>query len=184
MAKITIGPNGELVRDDGSDPSGPVADARNPAIGIAGFETVDPASIGNGSGNADGNNGSGEPVKRGRGRPAGSGGAKAGSPKKAQGNLKGVEGLLLSLHMMVAGMAKAPEFAINEMQAQEMAKAIDAVTDEHLSALDPKTMAYVNLAIVMSGVYGSAYYRFSSRKEKERKARLSSVSPIQTASNG
>jgi hypothetical protein len=83
---------------------------------------------------------------------------------------------------MMATALKAPEFAISETQAKEMAKALDAVTGEYVNTVDPKTMAWINLAIVFGGTYGGAYMRMSARKKKESELqKRGSVSPINQA---
>lgn len=86
---------------------------------------------------------------------------------------------------MLAGMLDAPEFVINDAQAKELAKAIDGVTGEYIHSIDPKAMAWVNLTIVCSGIYGGAYMRMSSRKKKEKElAKRGNVSLMPNASNG
>jgi hypothetical protein len=86
---------------------------------------------------------------------------------------------------MLAGMLDAPEFVINEAQAKEMAKAIDGVAGEYIHAVDPKAMAWVNLTIVCSGIYGGAYMRMSARKRQEKaNAKRGNVSLMPNQSNG
>jgi hypothetical protein len=81
--------------------------------------------------------------------------------------------------MMGAALIQAPEFAITEEQAREMSKALDAVTGEYVNTVDPKTMAWINLALVFGSTYGGAYMKMNARKKRERAAnRQGSVTPI------
>lgn len=84
--------------------------------------------------------------------------------------------------MMGAALIEAPEFAISEEQAREMAKALDAVSGEYVNTIDPKTMAWINLSLVFGSTYGGAYMRMNARRKKERAVqKQASVTPINHA---
>lgn len=77
--------------------------------------------------------------------------------------------------MMAAHAFKAPEFAINEIQAKAMAEAIEGVSGEYVSSVDPKAIAWGNFAIVMLGVYGTSYAKYSERKKNEKNGQRQNV---------
>lgn len=98
-----------------------------------------------------------EPVKRGRGRPPGSGTKKADSSVSASEkplNINGVEKILFSIHTILAAVTDIEELAIKEKDAQELAAAIAGVTNEYLIVMSPKTAAWVELGRVCGVIYG------------------------------
>lgn len=62
-------------------------------------------------------------------------------------------GSLIVVHAALAGALNAPELAINQEQGDTLAKAIAEVQSHYGSVLDPKTEAWVKLAIVAGSVY-------------------------------
>lgn len=127
-----------------------------PAI-IGGFESVDPSDVGNGSG-------SGGTGKR-RGRPPGS---HYGPRKtKAQTNLSGLEGILLSMHAMAAGFLEVQELALDPAEAKLLADAAVQVAAYYGSVVNPKVLAWVNLAMVCGGIYGTRFAAYRMRMKSE-----------------
>jgi hypothetical protein len=125
----------------------------------------------------------GNPAPRKRGRPPGSGSKNTGSAtqKKASGNL-GLQGPLFTIHLMLAALIEAPEFAITEEQAKDMSKAISAVSDGYMDNLDPKMVAWGNLALVFGATYGSAFMKMNARKKKEAALnRRGNITPLNSA---
>lgn len=128
---------------------------------IAGFEAVEPTELGDAAGSGAG--------KR-RGRPRGSRNAAPGTaPKKA--NLAGVEGILLSIHAIAAGLISVPELRLNPEEAKQYGDAIRNVSAQYDHRIDPKTMAWVQLALVTGTIYGGRivlYYKRRAAEEKQQ----------------
>lgn len=161
--------------------------AKKPIAEFAGTdnEVIDPASI---AGTDDGNNsgGSGDDFDpaihvgrdkrnadgsytRKRGRKTGSG---TGARKKTDApNLAGIETILLSMHQIMAAAIKTPELVLDEKEAKAMADAIAEVARYYPMTIDPKTLAWINLASCSAMIYGPRIYLISARKKEEAKER-------------
>lgn len=145
-----------VVTGNGTDGSeinlgGPVGQAApepdNAASGTAPEQFTDPASIGeNGSGDG------GQPARRGRGRPKGSGTKQKTETGRTLG-ADGVSGILLSVHSMLAIIAKSPELELSEVEADKIAKATIAVAKLYNVETTEKAAAWANLI----GCVGAAY---------------------------
>lgn len=85
--------------------------------------------------------------RRGRGRPP-------GSPNRKKANVGLIESLLISVHTMAAAALKMPHLALGEEEAENLAKALAKVQEQYDVSLDPKTEAWINLAMVGGAVYG------------------------------
>ena len=121
-----------------------------------GTRFVDPADTASSSGDT----GTG---KR-RGRPRGSRNAKRTSPAQAT---KDISQLLFSLHLGMASFFKSEVIALTEEEAQNLGGAITRVTDLYdIRILPEKYMAWVNLGIVGSGIYGPRLYVLSQQKKR------------------
>lgn len=82
--------------------------------------------------------------------------------------MNGIESVLLSIHGMMAAALKTPELALEKDEAQAMATAIAEVSRHYPMTIDPKTMAWINLASCASMVYGPRLYMISTRKNGEK----------------
>lgn len=135
--------------DDINPPVDSIDVAGNEPEVINGFATFDPGDAIDRIGTASGDD-SGGGTKRRRGRPPGSG---AGAKKTNKTvHLGGVEKILYSVHMMM-GAVIAPELALNEAEAATYAEAINEVSKHYNNYIDPKLMAWINLAICVGGIY-------------------------------
>jgi hypothetical protein len=119
---------------------------------INGFETIEP---GDAAGRAAGS-GSG---KR-RGRPPGSA---AGAKKASKADIGGLESILFSLHMMGAAILDTPELVLDEGEAKALADAAAKVAGHYNHTIDPRTVAWVNLAMVAGGIYGTRVFAIRAR---------------------
>lgn len=159
--------------DDGGIGSDPFAGlgAISPNSGTG--NAVDPASLGgNDSGDAPSGAGTnGDAPKRKRGRPAGSRNAGGNAKQKTSLDISGIEKMLLGIHTMGAIFLAAPELALSEAEAHEVAKATVNVAQYYDLTADPKTLAWVNFGFVMAGIYGSKAFVIYARKKKERAER-------------
>jgi hypothetical protein len=73
-------------------------------------------------------------------------------------DLKGLEGILLSIHVTLAALTGTPEFALEEKEAAEMARALGQVARHYnIPAVAPYIMDHVSLVIVLAAVYGKRY---------------------------
>lgn len=101
----------------------------------------------------------GTPRKR-RGRPKGS---RNGKTKTVSTSLEGIEGILLSLHMMGAAMTGIPELALTEKESSQLSDAIARVASYYDLAASEKTLAWINLAVIAGGIYGTRAFAYHLR---------------------
>lgn len=136
-----------------------------PVETINGFETVDPdtASISGGGGGGTG--------KR-RGRPPGSTN-RAQTSRKA--DIGGLEQILLSLHFMGAAICECPELQLEDKEAKALADAVVKVSAHYDHRISPKTVAWVNLAMIAGGIYGGRALAIRARFKAEEERRAGSI---------
>ena len=138
---------------------------------VNGFESVNPGDTGNGS-DSGGTAGSGTATgTRRRGRPPGS----TNAPRKTKTNLGGLESILLSLHAMASGFLEVPELALDPDEAKLMADAAAQVAAHYNHVMNPKVLAWANLAMVCGGVYGTRYAAVRMRLKAEAANRAALV---------
>jgi len=116
---------------------------------------IDPATIGN-SGTGDAPFGYTKSGRR-RNRAVGSGGSGStkGGRKTASETTGTITSLLFSVHLMGATFLKVPELALSEDESKALGEAVVKVTELYdVPMMDEKTLAWVNLAMVASGIYG------------------------------
>lgn len=90
--------------------------------------------------------------------------SKRTSPAQAT---KDISQLLFSLHLGMASFFKSEVLALTEDEAQNLGAAITRVTDLYdIRILPEKYMAWVNLGIVGSGIYGPRLYVLSQQKKR------------------
>ena len=123
-----------------------------------------------------------EPAKRSRGRPAGSGGKRAGSSgggqrgeKASQTAVSGVEKILFSLHQMASQFL--PELAIEREESKMLAESLADVSAFYNQVVDPKLVAWIGLAGVVGKLYGPRVMAYKMRKMIEKKNRPKSTAP-------
>jgi hypothetical protein len=149
-------------------------------------------------------------VKRGRGRPRGS--KNQGTPAASEGNepnerrerpaqgtrkaqkatphavnaTGGIERILYAIHTM--GALIVPELEISEAESEKLTKALAGVNSFYASSIDPKMLAWVELAGVAGAIYGPRAMAFMVRrkmevaeKQRPRVSPLAGVQPTQAA---
>jgi len=169
--------NGKLKHEDGKpvhvngsatvEPTGNDSDVAGEPVSpdtIAGFDAVDPGTIG-------GDSGSGGTPKRGRGRPKGStakanGNASTAKETKAS-HITGLEGILVTIHMFAAQALSCPELQMAEEESRHLARAIQNVNEQYNTVLNPKVMAWVQLALVGGSIYGTRIVAIRARQLAE-----------------
>lgn len=114
--------------------------------------------------NADGS------YRRKRGRKAGAGSA---AKSTAPISVSGIEAVLVSMHGIMAAAIKVPELALAETEAAALAAAVAEVSRHYPMTIDPKTLAWFNLAGCAATIYGPRIYLAKARISNERAARKS-----------
>lgn len=165
--KSSAGNSGLVFADGNSEraDSGPVNNA-------SGLTIIDPADIDGsaGDGNSDGRNtgdNAGEPVRKRRGRPAGS--ARTARAKKATLDINGVEGILLSAHTLLAAIAKTPELILDKDEAKQLAEGIANVSRHYDLETTQKGMDWGNLIMVVGMIYGTRIFAIRAKKASSKK---------------
>ena len=113
-----------------------------------------------------------------RGRKAGgssSATGSRGSGRTSEASYKaGVDTLatcLMIVHAGIASVSKTPELALEEDEADSLAKATANVLQEFDIAPNPKVQAVVGLVVTSGTIYGSKIYLIRERKKEERNER-------------
>ncbi len=167
--------------------SGPIGDAGD--VGHDGGDAVgaDGAGTGTDSGRIDGlavaDLGGAAPVKRGRGRPPGSGkssvkpgsGKPVAQAKAAPASVVGIEALLLGIHSIASSLTKVEEIALDKSEANQLAQALAAVNVHYQKTVDPKLIAWMGVVAVAGQVYGPRVLAYRLRTADEKAKRQSSA---------
>lgn len=159
-------PNGGA-GETGASTSAPATEPAADPDTINGFESFDPGT-GTPSGGGTGS--------RRRGRPPGSRNAASGS-KAAKSHISGLESLLLSVHMMGAAFLGADELMLSDPEAKMLADAAAKVADQYEHKMNPRMLAWANLAMVAGGIYGTRIFAIRARMKQESLANPK-VTPI------
>lgn len=129
-----------------------------------GIPVIDPTTI---IGEPD----SGEPIRRKRGRPAGSRNGYSTKPQAKQTN-QDLTGILLSLHMMGAAILKVPELEIDATEAKRLGDAVSRVNELYGGImLSEKQAAWINLTFALGQVYGPRAVALKMRMSTEEKSK-------------
>jgi hypothetical protein len=118
--------------------------------------------------------------KRAAGATVGNGGSSSlGGTTKAetQANLAGLETLLLSVHAAIAAVSHIPEMRLDANEARVLAKATADVMAHYPLAFSPKQVAWCNLVMTASGIYGTRAIAYSARMRAERDAAKRKLGP-------
>lgn len=111
--------------------------------------------------NADGS------YRRKRGRKPGS---RSGRKKAASSNLdlSTTQAVLLSIHAAASTAFRVPEIALDKNEAEMLAKALVELEAQYPTQVDPRVLAWLNLAGVAGMIYGSRVFAYRMRKENEK----------------
>lgn len=112
----------------------------------------------------------GSPRKK-RGRKAGSSNSGKTSARNSQ-VVNGVETLAQSLmvvHIGIASLTKFDEFALSEIEANNLSKSVVTVMTEFDIAPDPRIVAVTGLVTTAGMIYGPRLYNFSEHRAKIKK---------------
>lgn len=162
-----VGSVGNAGPDGGTDASDGGSDA---SLAIDPEAAIASGSDGTGSGEA-------EPVKRRRGRPPGSKNKSGGNGQSSNSRVLtgGIEQTLLSVHMMAAAYFRAPHWQLEEQEAKNLAKAIDAVQAHYdIPGLNEEHACLLALAISIGTVYGPRVIISMRGKDKAKAGQAAS----------
>lgn len=182
--------------------SGTGSDDSRPSPEDFGIEPTDPATLGGGN-DGDGNGGPGDggddfdPAihigrdrlnrdgsfrrKRVRGGGGSSGGSRAGSGSgnrsraSARLDITGVQAVIFSVHAAIAGATSNPIWEISDGESKSLAVAILEIEKQYPTKIDPRALAWMNLAGVLGAVYGTRL--FAMRMEASARKRGASPPP-------
>lgn len=129
--------------------------------------TVDPSELGTGTANPGSGTGSDGNAPKRRGRKPGSKNG-AGKTSTRSADISGLEKILFSVHMVLANAVGIEELTLSPDESKELAKAVAEVQSHYDTVIDPKTMAWVQLAMVAGSVYGPRMIAFNIRKKREK----------------
>lgn len=147
--------------------------ASNDAVGTDGnpITIIDPSEIdgGTGAGDDDGAPFGRFPDGRPRKRRAGGTRKARGSGKAASAlDIKSLEGILLNIHTTLAALTRTPEFALEEHEAEQLARSLAQVSRHYnVPAVAPYIMDHVNLAIALVAIYGPRIAAVKIRTARE-----------------
>lgn len=74
-----------------------------------------------------------------------------------------ISDLLYSVHLMGAEICKVPELELDKEEAAKLADAIADVSKYYITAFDPKKVAWVHLAVIAGGIYGTRIFAYRNR---------------------
>lgn len=152
--------------------------------------TFDPRNIPDGIGGTDDAGSSAE--NRGTGSGAGNGGnaskgtAPSGKKASAAVSASAIEMLLLNIHGTMALMAKAPELALSEPEAKQIATSYVAMQQHYGSIMSQKQVDTAAFLGVIATVYGSKILALSKRTKSAAKkpGEGGTVTPIRPNGGG
>ena len=153
----------------GNEGSNPTNDGSGSVVGNGtgnnegSLPEIDPGSAASADSGTDGT----EPKRR-RGRPPGS---KNRTTKEAATDLAGLEALMLSIHLGMAAILKAPEFMLDGEEAKRLAVASKNVARHYNLEGSQKAMDITALIVVALGIYGPRFAALSMRRKDEKKSK-------------
>ena len=87
------------------------------------------------------------------------------------------------MHQIMAAGLQTPELALDPSESKAIAEGIQNVAQHYPVAIDPKTMAWINLGIVCSSVYGPRMVAIGINKNKRQKQKQEDASKVVTMSH-
>lgn len=76
--------------------------------------------------------------------------------------------MLYSAHQMLAAFTRVEELALEKDESKLLADAVAEVALHYPMTIDPKVLAWSNLAMCAGMVYGPRVFLYNTRKSKER----------------
>lgn len=146
---------------------------------IAGIPLIDPiAEPGTYRPNSAGTP-SGEPDRPRRGRPRGPNykprTTTGSAPEKTSPDLKGLDGLILSAHLMCAKILSVPELELDEAESKRLADSLKEVAKHYSVIMDPKRIAWWEFATTAGGIYGPRVVAIWKNTERKPKGKMQPI---------
>lgn len=143
-------------------------------IGVGQPVTIDPATVTAANGPAPATDG---PRKRGRRPKSTAPGSVSGGYAETTLDISGIEKILLSSHLIMATMMKAPNLALDQKEARALAEATVNVTRHYNVQATQKTIDWVNFATTAFMIYGTRAIAYGAERKKQKAADQSVTGP-------
>jgi hypothetical protein len=88
-----------------------------------------------------------------------------------------ISDLLYSIHLMGAEICRVPEMELDKEEATKLADAIADVSKYYITSFDPKKVAWVHLAVIAGGVYGTRIFAYRNRIGAQKSLGPQAVKP-------
>lgn len=112
---------------------------------------------------------------------AGSGGSRRSTKKEAHYSVSGVEQMLFSIHMGVAAMTRAPELALTQAEAKNLATAAVEVAKLYPQLnVAPEVVAWMNFTMAAGAVYLPRIIAIRNRMKSESMTNVTPKTPAPT----
>jgi hypothetical protein len=96
---------------------------------------------------------------------------KAENKAKLYQNLAGIETMLLSIHAMMAAITHTPEIALSVEESKALSLGIANVAKHYpATVVNEKTLAWMNLGMLVMGVYGTRAVAISNNRKRKKRA--------------
>lgn len=164
---------------DGTGSDASSGTAGSPSWDLGGTIFVDPAADTGTASTAAAGNGDAASAPRRRGRKPGT----RNKSKTETLDLGGVSATLVGIHALLAGMTATPELAIDSEEATQLAAAMDRLAKEYGVAVASRTMAWVNLMMVIGAIYGTRTFAIVNRQRSEKADKAKPVNDDPTVVN-
>lgn len=82
--------------------------------------------------------------------------------------LQTIAGFLMPIHAMLAAKMEAPEFVLNQGEAETIGDATVELMDAFDFDPDPRISASIGFVVALGTVYGGKYLAFRARKQEEQ----------------
>jgi hypothetical protein len=93
-----------------------------------------------------------------------------------------ISDLLYSIHLMGAEMLKTPELELDKDECVKLADAVGEVSKHYTTAFNPRTVAWVHLAVIAGGIYGTRIFAIRNRIQMQRSIAIQAGRPKPMAS--
>lgn len=89
--------------------------------------------------------------------------------------------MLCGIHASLAAILGVQELELDRSEGRQMADAAKEVLKYYPVGLNPKSLAWINLTVVCSGIYGTRFMAWRNRMATEAEERRRAATPIRMA---
>lgn len=137
---------------------------------VTGNAYVNPADARGDNDASRGNDATSAGQPRRRGRPPGSGNKPGRKPAPSNLSVDGLNRVIMMAHVMLAEATKVPELVMSEPESKSLAAASIEVLKFYPGIVpDEKTLAWINLGMVASTIYGTRFAAMRIRIAREKR---------------